>query len=162
MKSNDELFKKYVIQFSLIAIAYILMLNIFGSPTNYIGEIRVADCLISLSALTPAAIPGLLVGWLLGSSVSGCAGAEVLWGMLVMLLGCSITYSLKGKPPYVSLIPTMLINTVFMTILLDNLYGCKMSQFPLFVKVLLGEAACCIFLGCVVYYAVKLLSGDRR
>ena len=154
---NDNAFKIQCIHFTIIAILYMIFLIIFGSPTENVDSLRFADCMLPLAALTPVAVPGIAVGWLMGSTLCGYPGVEVLVGSGVMIVSCTSIYLLRKKRPYVFCIIPIILNSIYMTMILEAQDGISMSAYPLFVKILLGEVFCCGLFGSILWTIIRVI-----
>lgn len=92
MKDKKVLF---LVHAAAIAAIYVVLTLVFA-PFSF-GEIqvRVSEALTILPYFTPAAIPGLFVGCLIGNTVGGAIPIDIICGSLATLIGAFITYRLR-------------------------------------------------------------------
>lgn len=155
---NDEKFKKHCIQFAAIGVAYMLMIELFGSFSDSFQNMRFADCLLVLPSVTPSATPGLIFGWILGSNLRGYSLIEVLTYIPILLLGCIGTTILRKYPPFISIIPYFILNSIYQPIMLVKVYHVKLDPFSVTIKVILGQLFCCIVIGTLLWFIIKMLT----
>ena len=76
----------FMTQAAMIAAIYVVLTYIFA-PISF-GEIqvRIAEALTILPLFTPAAIPGLFIGCLLGNVVGGALLPDIIFGSLATCL----------------------------------------------------------------------------
>ena len=79
MRNKSTLF---IAQAAMIAAVYVVLTFVFA-PISF-GEIqvRISEALTILPVFTPAAVPGLFVGCLLGNMLSGAYLPDVIFGSL--------------------------------------------------------------------------------
>lgn len=96
MKKQDVL-----TQAALIAACYVVV-TVALAPIAF-GEVqfRISEALTILPLFTPAAIPGLFIGCLIGNTLGGAVLPDIIFGSLATLLGAIGTYiigqGLKGR-----------------------------------------------------------------
>ena len=138
MKNKNVL---YLTQAAMIAALYVvltLIANAFGLASGSI-QVRFSEALTVLPFFTPAAIPGLYVGCLLGNIASGCALPDIIFGPLATLIGALGTWWLSKAafPP-----------------VLKYAYGVGPVWFSA-VTVTLGEVISCGIFGLVLLFALR-------
>ncbi len=165
---------------AVIAALYIvltLLSNAFGLASQAI-QLRLSEALTILPYFTPAAIPGLFVGCLLGNLLTGSAPWDVVCGALATLLGAAGTRivgqmivqkktaprqsaaqrqsAAAGNPmspllPVLLTLPPILTNTLIIPFVLAYVYRLEGSV-PLFMmSVGLGEILSCGVLGMLLF-----------
>ena len=84
MKSKKVVF---ITQAAMIAAVYVVLTLVFA-PFGF-GQVqfRIAEALTILPMFTPAAIPGLFVGCLLGNILAGSILPDIIFGSLATLIG---------------------------------------------------------------------------
>ena len=94
MKNQKVLF---LTQAAMIAAIYVVLTVVF-QPFSF-GEIqvRIAEALTILPVFTPAAIPGLFVGCLIGNIIGGSILPDIVFGSFATLIGALFTYLLRRK-----------------------------------------------------------------
>ncbi|MBR5295083.1 MAG: QueT transporter family protein [Clostridia bacterium] len=113
-------------------------------------ELRFSEALCILPVFTPAAIPGLFLGCILGNLLSGAVFLDVIFGSLATLIGALGTYFWRNKKilPY---LPPILANTAIVPPLLYFVYGFRSSALPfLFFSIFVGEVISAGLFGAVL------------
>ncbi|MFZ5353261.1 MAG: QueT transporter family protein [Bacillota bacterium] len=133
----------YLVQAALIAAVY-AALTIAFAPLSY-GQvqIRFAEMLTVLPAITPAAIPGLFVGCLVANIYGGGGIVDIVFGSLATLTAAYISFKMPKK--WLVPMPPVLVNAVVVGFILNYLY-----QLPLLVTMVwvgLGQLVACYVLG---------------
>ena len=82
-KSNTA----FLSQAAMIAAVYVVLTYVFA-PFSF-GEIqvRIAEALTILPVFTPAAVPGLFIGCLIGNILGGAILPDIIFGSIATLLG---------------------------------------------------------------------------
>lgn len=151
MKNKKVLF---LVQAAMIAAIYVVLTVIFA-PFSF-GEIqvRIAEALTILPAFTPAAIPGLFVGCIIGNIFGGSILPDIVFGSLATLIGAFFTYLLRKQSKYLAPLPPILSNTVIVPLVLRHAYGINLPIPFLMMTVGIGEVISCGVLGMIVYAAL--------
>ena len=105
-----------------IAALYVVLTLVFA-PISF-GEIQVrfAEMLTILPLFTPAAIPGLFIGCLLGNILGGAIIWDTIFGSLATLVGAVVGYLLR-KNRWLVPIPSILANVIVVPLVLKFGYG---------------------------------------
>ena len=141
MKNQKTLF---VARAALIAALYVAFAVLL--PSNGVIQLRVAEALTVLPVFTPAAVPGLFIGCIIGNILSGCVVWAVVFGSLATLIGALGTYFLRSHR-FLSLIPPIAANTVIVPFVLAYAYGAE-GTIPFFMLTVgIGELLSCGVLG---------------
>lgn len=141
MKNQKTLF---VARAALIAALYVAFAVLL--PSNGVIQLRVAEALTVLPVFTPAAVPGLFIGCIIGNILSGCVIWDVVFGSLATLIGALGTYFLRSHR-FLSLIPPIAANTVIVPFVLAYAYGAE-GTIPFFMLTVgIGELLSCGVLG---------------
>ena len=141
MKNQKTLF---VARAALIAALYVAFAVLL--PSNGVIQLRVAEALTVLPVFTPAAVPGLFIGCIIGNILSGCVIWDVVFGSLATLIGALRTYFLRSHR-FLSLIPPIAANTVIVPFVLAYAYGAE-GTIPFFMLTVgIGELLSCGVLG---------------
>ena len=113
----------FITQAALIAAIYVVLTYIFA-PFSF-GEIqvRISEALTILPVFTPAAIPGLFVGCLLGNMLGGALLPDIIFGSLATLIGAFFTWKLRNAHPFFAPVPPIAANTVIVPFVLRYAYG---------------------------------------
>lgn len=102
----------YITQAAIIAAIYIVLLYIFSGTSFSAIQIRVAEALTILPYFTPAAIPGVTIGCLLGNLLLSSSPLDVIFGTLATLIGAIASYKLRHNKflvPIPPIVANMLI-----------------------------------------------------
>lgn len=141
--------KNYALQIAqggIIAGLYVALTLIFA-PISF-GEIqlRVAEMLTILPMFTPAAIPGLFVGCLVGNILGGAVLPDIIFGSLATLIGAVFSWMLR-KHRWLVPIPAVMSNTLIIPFILKYAYGIELPIILLMVYIFVGEVLGCYVLG---------------
>ncbi|MDL2249207.1 QueT transporter family protein [Lachnospiraceae bacterium OttesenSCG-928-J05] len=152
MKNKNLLF---TVQAAMIAAIYVVLTLIFA-PISF-GEIqvRIAEALTILPLFTPAAIPGLFIGCLVGNIVGGAVLPDIIFGSLATLIGAVGTYFLRNKTPYLAPLPPIIANILIVPYVLRLAYGVNLPIPFMMMTVGVGEVISCFGLGLIVYFALR-------
>ena len=150
----------FVCQAGIIAAMYVALTYVFAPISFGAVQVRIAEALTILPIFTPAAIPGLFTGCLLGNILGGGVIWDVIFGSIATLLGAIGTYLLKKKNPIFGTIPPILANTLIVPFVLRYAYGVDDMAFPLIVlSILGGEILSCGVLGGMLGISLKKTKG---
>ena len=150
----------FVCQAGIIAAMYVALTYVFAPISFGAVQVRIAEALTILPIFTPAAIPGLFVGCVLGNILGGGVIWDVIFGSIATLLGAIGTYLLKKKNPIFGTIPPILANTLIVPFVLRYAYGVDDMAFPLIVlSILAGEILSCGVLGGMLGISLKKIKG---
>ena len=149
----------FLTQAAMIAAIYVVLTYVFA-PISF-GEIqvRIAEALTILPLFTPAAVPGLSIGCLVGNIIGGALLPDIVFGSIATLIGAICTYLLRNQKPVFGTIPPMVSNTIIVPFVLKYAYGVALPIPFLMVTVGVGEIISCGILGMIVYYALNRYKG---
>ena len=152
MKNKKVLF---LVQAAMIAAIYVVLTLIF-QPFSF-GEIqvRIAEALTILPVFTPAAIPGLFVGCLIGNIFGGSVLPDIIFGSLATLIGAIFTYLLRKQSKYLAPLPPIISNIVIVPFVLRYAYGINLPIPFMMLTVGIGEVISCGVFGMIVYAALQ-------
>ena len=102
----------FMTQAAMIAAIYVVLTYVFAPFSFGEVQVRIAEALTILPLFTPAAIPGLFVGCLIGNILGGAVLPDILCGSLATLIGAFFTYQLRNKSPYLAPLPPIAANTL--------------------------------------------------
>ena len=136
--------------------AIYLVLTILFQPFSF-GQIqvRIAEALTILPVFTPAAIPGLFVGCLIGNILGGSILPDIIFGSLATFIGALFTYLLRKQNKYLTPLPPIIANTVIIPFILYYAYGMNLPIPFMMLTVGIGELISCGVLGMVIYTALE-------
>lgn len=156
MKNKNAAF---LTQAAMIAAVYVVLTYVFA-PISF-GEIqvRIAEALTILPLFTPAAVPGLFIGCLVGNILGGALLPDIIFGSIATLIGAICTYLLRNRKPAFGAIPPMVSNAIIVPFVLRYAYGVALPIPFLMVTVGVGEIISCGVLGMIVYCALNRYKG---
>ena len=155
----------YLAQGAMIAAAYAAatyLSSVFGLAYGNL-QFRFSEALTILSVFTPAAIPGLTVGCILGNISSPMGIWDIAFGSAATLLAAISArklrkITLKGLP-FISLIMPVIFNAIIVGAEITFLLIESEATFSVFLisalEVGAGELAVCIAGGIPLFYAIK-------
>ena len=156
MKENKVTF---LTQAAMIAAIYVVLTYVFA-PFSF-GEIliRISEALTILPLFTPAAIPGLFIGCLIGNILGGAILPDIIFGSLATLLGAVFTWLLRGHSKFLGPVPPIAANTIIVPFVLRYGYGIVLPIPFMMLTVGIGEVLSCGVLGMIVYFALARYKG---
>lgn len=146
-------------QAAMIAAMYVVLTFVFA-PFSF-GEIqvRIAEALTILPIFTPAAVPGLFVGCLIGNILGGAVLPDIIFGSTATLIGAFFTWQLRGQHPVIAISPPILSNTVIVPFVLRFGYSVPLPIPFMMLTVGVGEIISCGILGLLLYSVLKKYTG---
>ncbi len=148
MKDHKALF---LAQAAMIAAIYVVLLLLFAPVSFQNYQVRIAEGLTILPYFTPAAIPGLFVGCLIGNTLAGAIPLDILFGSLATLAGAFASYALR-KYKFAVPIPPILANTIVVPLVLYYGYGINIPIPVQMLTVGIGEFLSCGVVGMVFLF----------
>jgi len=145
----------FLTQAAMIAAIYVVLTYVFSAFSFGQVQIRIAEALTILPVFTPAAVPGLFVGCLIGNIAGGAVLPDIIFGSLATLIGAVGTRLLREKNPVLCTLPPILANTVIVPFVLRLAYGIQLPIPLMMLTVGIGEVIGCGVLGVVLYSALK-------
>ena len=145
----------FLSQAAMIAAVYVVLTYVFA-PFSF-GEIqvRIAEALTILPLFTPAAVPDLFIGCLIGNILGGAILPDIVFGSIATLIGAFGTYLLRNQLPVLAPLPPILANTVIVPFILHFGYGVALPIPFLMLTIGIGEILSCGVLGIILYIALK-------
>lgn len=155
MKKEKTISVLFLVQSAVIAAIYVVLTIVFA-PISF-GQIqfRIAEALTILPAFTPAAIPGLFVGCLIGNILGGAILPDIIVGSMATLLGAIFTYLLRNRSKWLAPLPPIIANTVLIPFVLYYGYQILLPIPFQMLTVGIGEVLSCGILGMIVYTALN-------
>lgn len=145
----------FMTQAAMIAAVYVVLTVIFAPIAFGQVQIRIAEALTILPMFTPAAIPGLFVGCLIGNIIGGAVLPDIIFGSLATFIGAIFTYLLRYQSKYLAPLPPIIANTIVVPFVLRYAYGVALPIPFMMLTVGIGEILSCGVLGMVVYTALQ-------
>lgn len=152
MKNKSVLFWT---QAAMIAALYVALTIIFAPFSFGQIQVRIAEALTILPVFTPAAIPGLFAGCLIGNVLGGAILPDIIFGSLATLIGACFTYLLRNKSRYLAILPPIFSNAIIVPFVLRYAYGLNLPLAFLMLTVGIGEVISCGVLGIILYVSLK-------
>ena len=145
---------RFIAEAAIIAAVYVVLTVLFAPISFGSIQLRISEMMTILPFFTPAAIPGLFVGCLLGNFLGGAVIWDVIFGALATLIGAVFSYMLRKQKFLVS-IPPVVANTLIVPFVLRYGYGVTLPIPFMMLTVGIGEVISCTVLGLIVYGALK-------
>ena len=148
MKNKKVLFLTHA---AMIAAIYVVLTLVFQAISFGEIQVRIAEALTILPAFTPAAIPGLFIGCIIGNIFGGSILPDIIFGSLATLVGARFTYLLRKQNKYLAPLPPIISNTVIVPFVLRYAYGFNLPIAFMMLTVGIGEVVSCGILGMILY-----------
>ena len=136
----------YISQAAIIAAVYAALCLVFAPISFAAVQVRIAECLTILPMFTPAAIPGLFIGCIIGNAACGAVLPDVIFGSLATLIGAWLGYRLRDNRWLVP-IPTVIANTIIVPLVLKYAYLVDLPLWLSAIYILGGEILSSYILG---------------
>ena len=159
-QSNNK--TRYIAQGAVIAALYVALTVIFAPISFREVQMRVAEALTILPVFTPAAIPGLFIGCIIGNIAGGAAVPDVIFGSLATLAGAFATYKIGKEKYYLAPIGPVAANTIVIPFVLKYAYGVPLPLWLSAIYILIGEVLSCGLLGILLYRAIRHIPALNR
>ena len=148
MKNKGILF---LTQAAMIAAIYVVLTFVFKPISFGEVQVRIAEALTILPVFTPAAIPGLFIGCLLGNTLGGAALPDIIFGSLATLIAAFGTYWLRERKPIIATLPPVIVNVVIIPFILYYAYGVPIAIPLLMVFIFVGQMVSATGLGLLLH-----------
>ena len=152
MKNKNVVF---MAQAAMIAAIYVLLTIVFAPFSFGEVQIRIAEALTILPVFTPAAIPGLFIGCLIGNIFGGAVLPDIIFGSLATLIGALGTWILRDKNRFLAPLPPIISNSLIVPFVLRYAYGVNLPIPFMMLTVGIGEIIGCGVLGIVLHTALS-------
>ena len=152
MKNKKVLF---LTQAAMIAAIYVVLTIVFQPFSFGQIQVRIAEALTILPLFTPAAIPGLYVGCMIGNILGGSILPDIVWGSFATLIGAIFTYLLRNQVKFAAVLPPIISNTIIVPLVLRYAYGIALPIPFMMLTVGIGEVISCGVLGIIIHSALK-------
>lgn len=155
---------RYMVQGAMIAAIYVVLTKLFEPLSfgmNGAIECRVSEALTILPVFTPAAVPGLFVGCLIGNLLGvGVSPVDIIFGSLTTLLAACFTRMLR-KNRFLAVLPPIVFNGLIVGGYLPGVYGMDMPIWLSMVYVAAGQAISCGLGGLLLAKALTKIPAFR-
>lgn len=138
----------------MIAAIYVVLTVVFAPFSFGEVQVRVAEALTILPFFTPAAIPGLFIGCLIGNVLGGALLPDIIFGSLATLVGAVGSYLLR-RNRYLVPLPPIAANTLVVPFILKYAYGLALPIPFMMLTVGIGEVISCGVLGFIILTALS-------
>ncbi|SFG18946.1 QueT transporter family protein [Oribacterium sp. WCC10] len=145
----------FITQAALIAALYVTLTFVFAAISFGEVQLRIAEALTILPMFTPAAIPGLFVGCIIGNAMGGAVLPDIICGSLATLIGAYVTWLLRNRSPFIGCLPPIIANMIVVPFVLRYAYAVTLPLWFMALTVGLGEVLGCGLLGCILYFALN-------
>lgn len=145
----------FLTQAAMIAAIYVVLTYLFAAFSFGEVQVRISEALTILPLFTPAAIPGLFIGCLIGNILGGAILPDIVFGSIATLIGAVFTYMLREQKPILGPIPPIAANTIIVPFVLRFAYGVNLPIPFMMLTVGIGEILSCGVLGMILYTALN-------
>lgn len=149
----------FVTHAAMIAAIYVVLTFVFAPISFGEVQIRIAEMLTVLPIFTPAAIPGLFVGCIIGNIAGGALLPDIIFGSIATLIGAVGTYMLRKLPKLIAVLPPIVANMVIVPFVLIYAYGVNLPVVFLMITVGIGEVVSCGVLGTLMARVLEKYRG---
>ena len=149
----------FMTQAAMIAAIYVVLTYVFAPFSFGEVQIRIAEALTILPVFTPAAIPGLFVGCLIGNTLGGAILPDIIFGSLATLIGAIFTWSLRNKSKFLAPVPPVVANIIVVPFVLKYAYMVPLPIPFMMLTVGVGEVISAGVLGLILYGALNKYQG---
>lgn len=156
MKKQGVLF---LTQAGLIAAIYVVLTVLLQPFAFSEVQVRISEMLCILPVFTPAAIPGLFIGCLIGNVLGGALLPDIIFGSLATLLAAYLTWKLRNRKLYVAALPPILVNAAVVPFILRFAYAVPLPIPLMMLTVGIGEV---ISVGVLGVFLGKVLEKNRK
>lgn len=145
----------FLTQAAMIAAVYVVVTYLFAPFSFGEVQVRISEALTILPLFTPAAIPGLFIGCLIGNILGGAILPDIIFGSIATLIGALITYRLRNCSHFLSPAGPIASNTLIVPFVLHYGYGIALPIPLMMVTVGIGELISCGILGMLLFYTLN-------
>ena len=143
----------FIVQAAVIAAIYVVLTVMFAPLSFGEVQVRCAEALTILPFFTPAAVPGLFIGCIIGNFLGGAIPIDIVCGSIATLIGALGSYALRNHKFLVPL-PPIAANTVIVPFVLYYGYGINLPIPFMMLTVGIGEIVSCGVLGLIILSAL--------
>jgi uncharacterized membrane protein len=143
----------FITQAAMIAAVYVVLTVAFAPFGFGAVQVRISEALTILAYFTPAAIPGLFIGCLIGNTLGPAILIDVIFGSIATLIGAIFSYKLR-KNKYLVPLPPIIANTIIVPFVLKYGYAVPLPIPFMMLTVGIGEVISCGVLGLIVLFAL--------
>lgn len=155
MKNKKMLF---LTQAAAVAAIYVVLTVVFAPLSFGEVQVRFAEALTVLPYFTPASIPGLFIGCIIGNFMGGAIPVDILCGSLATLIGALGSHALR-RQKYLVPLPPVIANTLIVPFVLFYGYGINLPIPLMMLSVGAGEVLSCYVIGLILLLALDRYRG---
>lgn len=155
MKIQTRFTVLFMAQAAMIAAIYVVLTIVFAPFSFGEVQVRIAEALTILPVFTPAAIPGLFIGCLIGNILGGAILPDIIVGSLATLIGALFTYMLRNKSKFAAPLPPIIANVILVPFVLRYGYQVLLPIPFMMLTVGIGEVISCGVLGLILHTALS-------
>ena len=148
----------FMVQAAAIAAIYVVLTVVFAPLSFGEVQIRFAEGLTILPYFTPAAIPGLFIGCVIGNFMGGAIPVDIICGSLATLAGALLSYALR-KHKFLVPLPPIIDNTLVVPFVLFYGYVVNLTIQFMMLTVGVGEVVSCGVIGLILLFALDRYKG---
>ena len=148
----------FMVQAAAIAAIYVVLTVVFAPLSFGEVQIRFAEGLTILPYFTPAAIPGLFIGCVIGNFMGGAIPVDIICGSLATLAGALLSYALR-KHKFLVPLPPIIANTLVVPFVLFYGYVVNLPIPFMMLTVGVGEVVSCGVIGLILLFALDRYKG---
>ena len=131
----------YMTQAAMIAAIYVVITYVGAAFSFGEVQVRISEALTILPVFTPAAVPGLFVGCLIGNILGGAILPDITW-------------KLRNQNRILAPLPPIIANIIVVPFVLRYGYGVTLPIPFMMLTVGIGEVISCGILGLILAYAL--------
>ncbi len=146
---------QFLTQAAMIAALYVVITWLFAAFSFGEVQVRLSEALTILPLFTPAAVPGLFVGCIIGNILGGAVLPDIIFGSLATLIGAFFTRKLSDSNPFLGPIPPIVANTLIVPFVLKYAYSVPLPIPFMMLTVGIGEVISCGVLGMALYFTLS-------
>ena len=148
----------FMVQAAAIAAIYVVLTVLFAPFSFGEVQVRISEGLTVLPYFTPAAIPGLFIGCIIGNFMGGAIPVDIICGSLATLLGALLSYLLR-KHKFLVPLPPITANALIVPFVLYYGYGVNLPIPLMMLTVGIGEIVSCGVIGMILLLALDRYKG---
>lgn len=154
--AKGRFYLKYTVQAGMIAAVY-AALSLLTAPISFnMLQVRLAEAMVVLPALYPAAVPGLFIGCLITNIIGSPFGIiDIVFGSLTTLAAAFITSRVKLK--WLTPLPAIVLNGIFVGLIINYMGSDGQPVWIIMALVAAGEAVAGYALGMPLLLALSKL-----
>ena len=145
----------YLAQAAMIAAIYVILTVVGASLAFGEVQIRFAEALTILPVFTPAAVPGLFIGCLIGNILGGAILPDIIFGSIATLIGAFFTWKLRNQSKYLAPLPPIISNIIIVPFVLKYGYQVPLPIPFMMLTVGIGEVLSAGVIGLILHKALS-------